>query len=90
MNVYRPYPLKHLVAFGTQVNCYIPPPRREGGKTPGQEKCIDGVIVGYGNNMRAYRVYDLKERKFREVSFYFSIISEGFYPRKEELAHKEG
>ena len=48
--------LKHLVAFGTQVTCYIPPDRREGRKTPGQNKAYDRIILGYVDNMQAYRV----------------------------------
>jgi len=68
--------LKNLVAFGTQVTCYIPKEKREGGKTPGQEKNFDGVLVGYVNNMRGYRVWDIKKKKIREVSYNFTVISE--------------
>src|ERR1700710_464721 len=75
----NPFSLKHLVAFGTQVTCFIPPERRET-KTPSQAKSFEGVIVGYVENSRAYRVWDLEKRKLREVSFYFSVISEGFFP----------
>ena len=77
-NVHRPYSLKHMVAFGTQVSCFIPVKEREGRKTPGQTKTIEGVIMGYGEDMRAYRVWDLKAKKMREISFYFSVVSEGF------------
>jgi hypothetical protein len=45
--IFNPYSLKHLVAFGTQATCCIPPERRNGRKTPGQQKAFDGVIVGY-------------------------------------------
>ena len=72
--------LKNLVAFGTQVTCYIPKEKREGGKTPGQEKFFDGVLVGYVNNMRGYRVWDIKRKKIREISYNFTVISEGFSP----------
>src|SRR5205807_1932512 len=60
----NPFSLKHLVGFGTQVTCFIPPERREA-KTPSQAKSFEGVIVGYVENSRAYRVWDLEKRKLR-------------------------
>ena len=84
LGVHRPYTLTHLVGFVTQVTCYIPAPQREGQKTPGQAKCIKGVIVGYGEENRTYRVWDITARKLREISFNFSVVSEGFYPFKEK------
>ena len=80
----RLFNLTHLVAFGTQATCYLPPERREGGKGPGQGKTFNGVIIGYVEDMSAYRVFDLGKRKVREVSFNFCVISEGFYPFKNE------
>ena len=76
--------LRHLVAFGTQVTCYIPPDKRSGHKTPGQDKAYDGVILGYVDNMQAYLVWDLRKRKKREVSFFHSVVHEGFYPFKDK------
>ena len=72
--------LTNLVAFGTQATCFIPPARREGKKTPGQKKSFDGVVVGFVNDMRAYKIWDLEKRKIREVSFNFAVISEGAFP----------
>ena len=80
----NPFSLKHLVAFGTQCTCYIPPPRRSGKKQPGQVKSMEGVILGYVDDMNAYKVWDLKEKKVREVSFYFTVVSEGFFPFKNK------
>ena len=82
--VVNPFSLKHLVAFGTQCTCYIPPPRRSGKKQPGQVKSMEGVILGYVDDMNAYKVWDLKEKKVREVSFYFTVVSEGFFPFKNK------
>jgi hypothetical protein len=82
--------LKHLVAFGTQITCFIPPERREGRKTPGQPKSYDGVVIGYVLDVQAYLVWDIKEKKKREVSFFHSIIHEGFYPfRNKKLWSEE-
>ena len=66
--------LTNLVAFGTQATCFIPPARREGKKTPGQKKSFDGVVVGFVNDMRAYKIWDLEKRKIREVSFNFEVL----------------
>jgi hypothetical protein len=73
-----------LRGFGTQVQCYIPSIQREGHKTPGQIKTINGVGINYRDDMRAYRVWDIEKRKTREVSFYFSVVSEGFYPFRDK------
>ena len=82
--------LKHLVAFGTQVTCLIPEKRREGKKTPGQKKCFDGIVIGYVLDMQAYIVWDIRERKKREISFFHCIVHEGFYPwRDKKLWSKE-
>ena len=72
--------LKHLVAFGTQVTCFIPPENRAGRKTPGQAKSFDGIVLGYVDDMYGYRVWDISERKTREVSFFHSVVHEGFFP----------
>ena len=74
------FSLKHLNAFGTQVTCYIPPDRREDRKTPGQTKVYDSIILGYVDNMQAYKVWDIKERKKREVSFFHSVVMPHFIP----------
>ena len=81
--------LKHLVAFGTQVTCFIPPERREGRKTPGQVRAYEGVVLGYAKDMQAYIVWDIKERKKREVSFFHSIIHEGFFPFRDKKIWSE-
>jgi hypothetical protein len=81
--------LKHLVAFGTQVTCYIAKQNREGAKTPGQKKAYEGVVLGYVHDMQAYIVWDIKARKKREVSFFHSVIHEGFYPFKDKKIWSE-
>lgn len=63
--------------------------RREGKKTPGQAKSYDGIVLGYVLDMQAYIVWDIKERKKREVSFFHSIVHEGFYPFREKLGWSE-
>jgi hypothetical protein len=79
-NHQRPFNLRHLAAFGTQCTCYLPIPRREGSKGPGQVKSLDGVIIGYVSGMEAYRVWDIARKKVREISFHFTVLSEGFFP----------
>jgi len=76
--------MKHLVAFGTQVTCFIPSDRREGSKTPGKYKSYDGVVVGYGVNMQAYVVWDIKDKKKREVSFFHCVVHEGYHPFQDK------
>jgi hypothetical protein len=51
----RPFNLDYLVPFGTLCTCYLPKPRREGGKAPAQRKSFKGAILGYVLNMSAYR-----------------------------------
>jgi len=80
----RPYNLKHLMAFGTAATCYIPIPNREGGKTPGQKRFFHGAIMGYADNMPAYRVWDFKSKCVRQVSFNFTVAHEGFYGFKDK------
>ena len=73
----NPFNLSRLVAFGTQLTCFIPPERRPDHKGPSQRKAFDGVMLGYADDARAYRVWDIAAKKVREVSFYFCVISEG-------------
>jgi len=80
----NPFSFRHFQAFGTQTHAFIPQGAREGRKTPGQKKHIEGVIIGYAEDSRAYRVWDIEARKAREISFYFCVISEGFFPLKEK------
>ena len=83
--------LKHLVAFGTQVTCFIPKERRKGvKKTPGKLNSYDGIILGYTENMQAYIVWDIVAKKKREVSFFHTIVHEGFFPyRDKKIWRKE-
>ena len=79
-----------MVAFGTQATCYIPPERRRTQKTPGQARSYDGIVIGYVKDMQAYVVWDIEQEKKREVSFYHTIVHEGFYPfRDKQVARKE-
>ena len=58
----KPFSLKHLVAFGTQTTVFLTPEQRKEQKTPGQTKSFDGVVVGYADGMRGYRVW-VKSKK---------------------------
>lgn len=80
----RPFNLKHLMAFGTAATCYIPIPNRSGGKAPGQRKFFRGAIVGYAENMPAYRVWNFSTRKVCMVSYNFTVAHEGYYPFKDK------
>ena len=57
--------------------------KKRRGETPGQENFFDGVL-GYVNNMRGYRVWDIKKKKIREISYNFTVISEGFFPFRDK------
>ena len=63
--------------------CYIPPENRIGVKSPSREKSFSAVIMGYASDMDAYRVWDPKAHKIREVSFAFTITIDGSYPFRE-------
>ena len=76
----RVFNLNWLVPFGTLATCYIPKERRVGGKTPAQKRSFKGAVVGYEDNMDAYRVYDFEAKKIRAISFSFAIVQEGFFP----------
>ena len=76
----RTFNLEKFMAFGTAATCYIPVKQRRGGKEPAQRRCFKGAIVGYAENMPAYRVWDLEGRDIKNVSFNFTICHEGFYP----------
>ena len=80
----RPFNLEHLMAFGTAATCYIPVIRRSGGKQPGQRRSFKGAIIGYEENMEAYRVWDFSDKKIRVVSYCFAVCHEGFYPFKDK------
>ena len=79
----RPYNLDHLMAFGTAATVYMPLERRTGGKHPAQRRSFKGAILGYAENMPAYRVWDFEAQKIRSVSFNFTICHEGFYPFRD-------
>ena len=79
----RPFNLERLMAFGTAVTCYIPKEKRKGGKEPAQRRSFRGVLMGYAENMPAYRVWDISARKLTQVSFNFTICHEGFYPFRD-------
>ena len=72
--------LSYLQAFGTACVCYIPRENRPGGKSPTQKKAYDGAIVGYTENMDAYRVWAFERQKIFNVSFGFVVVNEGFFP----------
>ena len=83
----RPFNLEHLMAFGTATTCYVPVQRRQGGKQPAQSRSFKGAILGYVENMPAYRIWNFETHEARSVSFNFTICHEGYYPfRDQKLA----
>ena len=80
----RPFNLERLMAFGTATTCYVPIERRRGGKEPAQRRSFRGVLLGYLENMPAYRIWDLEAKKIRSVSFNFTICHEGYYPFRDK------
>ena len=79
----RPFNLDHLMAFGTATTCYVPLDRRQGGKEPAQKRSFKGAILGYAENMPAYRVWDFETKSIRSVSYNFTICHERFYPFRD-------
>ena len=80
----RPPDFEKLMAFGTAATCYIPKDLRKGGKEPAQRRSFHGVILGYAENMPAYRVWDLEAQKIKSVSYNFTITHEGYYPFRDK------
>jgi hypothetical protein len=80
----RPFNLERLMAFGTATTCYVPIERRRGGKGPAQRRSFKGALLGYVENMPAYRIWDLQEKKIKSVSFNFTICHEGYYPFRDK------
>ena len=80
----RPFNLDHLMAFGTAVTCYVPMERRQGGKQPAQRRSFKGAILGYVENMPAYRIWDFDANEIRSVSYNFTICHEGYYPFRDK------
>ena len=72
----RPFNLERLMAFGTATTCYVPIERRRGGKGPAQRRSFKGALLGYVENMPAYRIWDLEGKTIRSVSFNFTICHE--------------
>ena len=61
--------VKHLRVFGCKVYYYIPKQKRN----KLEPRAKKGMFVGYSKNQKAYRIYDLEERKFinqRTVKFF--------------------
>jgi transposase InsO family protein len=79
----RPFNLERLMAFGTATTCYVPIERRRGGKEPAQRRSFKGALLGYVENMPAYRIWDLENKSIRSVSFNFTICHEGYYPFRD-------
>lgn len=68
----RPFNVERLMAFGTATTCYVPMEKRLGGKGPAQRRSFKGALLGYVENMPAYRIWDLQEKKIKSVSFNFT------------------
>jgi hypothetical protein len=79
----KPYDLERLMPFGTAATAYVPVESRRGGKHPAQRKSFQAIILGYEDNMPAYRLWDIEAKKVRLNSFAFTICHEGFYPFRE-------
>jgi hypothetical protein len=80
----RPPDFEKLMAFGTAGTCYVPKERRQGGKEPAQRRSFHAVILGYAENMPAYRVWDLEAQCIKNVSYNFTICHEGYYPFRDK------
>ena len=80
----RPFNLERLMAFGTATTCYVPIERRRGGKHPAQRRSFKGVLLGYLENMPAYRIWDIEALTIRSVSYNFTICHEGYYPFRDK------
>jgi hypothetical protein len=79
-----PADLEKFMAFGTQATCFVPVDARSGGKHPGQRKSFHGAILGYEENMPAYRVWNFETRSIKVVSYNFTICHEGYFPFKDK------
>ena len=80
----RLFNLERLMAFGTATTCYVPIEKRRGGKGPAQRRSFKGVLLGYVENMPAYRIWNLEDKKIVSVSFNFTICHEGYYPFRDK------
>ena len=73
----RPFNLERLMAFGTAATCYVPIEKRREGKGPAQRRSFREVVLGYMENMPAYRTCNIDTEKIVSVSFNFTISHEG-------------
>ena len=80
----RPFNLERLMAFGTATTCYVPIEKRREGKGPAQRRSFRGVVLGYVENMPAYRIWNIDTEKIVSVSFNFTISHEGYYPFRDK------
>ena len=72
--------------FGTAV--LRPRETRKGPKTPSQEKVYEGVLLGFVENMKGYRVLH-PDQTIHEESFNFCSFSEGNFPRRAARTTRE-
>ena len=82
--------LEKLIAFGTAATCYIPKERRLGEKEPAQRRSFKAVILGYADEMPAYRVWDIEAQQIRAVCNNFTINHEGYYPFRDKTSWPQG
>ena len=80
----RLFNVERLMAFGTATTCYVPIEKRRGGKGPAQRRSFKGVLLGYVENMPAYRIWNLEDKKIVSVSYNFTICHEGYYPFRDK------
>ena len=72
-------PLRYLMPFGTAVSVFLPKETRRGPKTPSQQKAYEGVLIGFAEGMKGYRVLD-SDNRIHEESFNFCSFSENVFP----------
>jgi hypothetical protein len=72
-------------AFGSLAIVWIPPPKRQEGKTWTQKKAWKGIMMGYDpHSLKAYRVWDPKKQKLRGVPYEFNTSLEHVLPFKDK------
>ena len=70
----RPFNLERLMAIE----------KRREGKGPAQRKSFRGVVLGYVENMPAYRIWNMDSEKIVSVSFNFTISHEGYHSFRDK------
>jgi len=65
-SIYKNKPdVSHFLEFGKKVLYYIPNEKR----TKFDSKCGNGIFMGYGDNFKGYRIYDLDNKKLIRCTY---------------------